>query len=194
MEQFGISLYDAISVAIGTAGAVLLIKKSIWCWCCGMICNVMWLFLFMERSLLIAAGLQVTYFLFSGYGIIRWRLERVQKPIPPLLEHTGTLIALAIFGLAVLKTRFTGLNSYCELLAVSLLIAANWLTARQHRYCWYFWISGDLVFGLFLWNAGIYALFLMQVIYFCLSVWGLIAWRKANAIAAMDAPAQDVDV
>ena len=53
----------------------------------------------------------------------------------------------------VAVTDFAGWQSWVELTAVALAIAANWLTAQKVIWCWPVWISTNVLFGVLFWDA-----------------------------------------
>jgi nicotinamide riboside transporter PnuC len=178
MKELGSSIFDLSGTIIAIISVAFMVKKSTWYWYLSILCSILWFGLFMSKSAYIAGGLQISYILFSIYGMIRWRFEKNQKTPSQLLEYTGILLSLFTFSVAVLNTRFIDFNHYCELIGVCFLVAANWLTSRKDDRCWYFWMIGDIIFAIFLWNKQIYATFVAQAVFFALSIWGLFVWKK----------------
>lgn len=186
MTIFGLSIFDLGGTLIAIVSVICMLKKSKWYWYLSILCNILWCILFVNKSLIISAGLQITYILFSAYGILRWQLEANKVSIPVCLDYVGAIIALTIFATTILKSSYINLYSYIETIASGFLITANWLTARESPSCWYFWIIGDILFAVFLWNSKIYAMFVLQFVFLLLSFWGLQEWKKAsNQKAAM---------
>ncbi len=186
MEIFGLSVFDLSGTIIAIISVVFMVKKSMWYWYLSIVCNILWCILFLNNSIYISAGLQVTYILFSIYGITRWLLEKRNKQIPKYLEYTGGTIALLILLIAIVNTKFTNIYNFLELCAICLLVVANWLTAKKINSCWYFWMIGDAVFAVFLYNKAIYATFFTQIVFCILSVWGLWEWKSTERNSKID--------
>lgn len=178
MSILRLSFFDLIGSLIAIISVMCMLKKSKWYWCLSITCNILWFLLFTGKSIFISAGLQVSYMLFSIYGIVRWQLDDKKKQVPGYLDYLGALISFTIFVITVFNTRFINVNNYIEPFAAFFLIAANWLTARKNYICWYFWMIGDILYAIFLWNSRIYAMCMLQFIFLVLSVLGLLNWKK----------------
>lgn len=179
MNIFQLSFLDFSGFFIAVISVICMLKKSKWYWYLSITCNILWFFLFAGKSIFISAGLQISYILFSVYGIVRWQFDEQQKQVPGYLDYFGILISLTIFIVTVFNTRFININSYIEPFAVFFLLIANWLTARKNYVCWYFWMIGNSFYAIFLWNSKIYAMFVLQFIFLALSLLGLLEWKKS---------------
>jgi len=49
---------------------------------------------------------------------------------------------------------------------------------KQKAWCFYIWIITNLVWAAIDYRAGIYAQVLLMLVYFLLSVWGIIEWSR----------------
>jgi nicotinamide mononucleotide transporter len=178
MNVLGLSFLDLGGSLIAVISVICMLKKSKWYWYLSIICNILWFWLFTSKSIFISAGLQVSYVFFAIYGVVRWHMEDKQKKVPSYIDCFGVIISLAIFVVTVFNTRFINFNSYIEPIAAFFLITANWLTARKIYICWYFWMIGNILYGIFLWNSNIFVMCLLQFIFFALSILGLLEWKK----------------
>jgi nicotinamide mononucleotide transporter len=175
--------------SIAAAGSIVcLFRASLWYWYLSIVATTLWFALFLATDSLIVAGLQLSYTLFALYGIARWWLEARGRLVPGWLDHLGAAVAFGILAATVAVTDFAGWQSWVELAAVALAIAANWLTAQKVIWCWPVWISTNVLFGLLFWDAQLWGLFLMQFVYAALSVAGFAVWR-CELITSRLAPA-----
>jgi nicotinamide mononucleotide transporter len=178
MNVLGLSFLDLSGTIISVFSVYCMLRKSIWYWYSGIICNIIWLILFLSKCLYVSSALQISYILFSLYGILRWTEMKRKKQIPIFLDIIGLVLSLLILSIAIWNTSFNTMYNIIETMAVFFLIIANLLTAKKMRSCWYFWIIGDILFAVFLWHAKIYGMFGVQFIFFGLSIWGLVEWKE----------------
>ena len=180
MSIYGLSIFDLSAAIISIFSVYCMLKKSIWYWYCGIICNILWLVVFLSKSLYISSALQISYMLFSLYGILRWKQMKSKKQIPVYLDIIGLALSSAIVSVAIWNTSFNSPYNVIETTAVFFLIAANLLTAREMASCWYFWIIGDILFAIFLWHAKVFGMFTLQFVFLGFSIWGLYEWKNQS--------------
>jgi nicotinamide riboside transporter PnuC len=142
MNILGLSIYDIVGTIISVFSVYCMLRKSMWYWYSGIICNILWLNLFLAKCLYVSAALQLSYILFSLYGILRWTQLKRKKPIPIYLDIIGMALSIVILSIAIWNTSLNTIYNIIETIAVFFLIIANMLTAREMRSCWYFWIIG----------------------------------------------------
>jgi nicotinamide mononucleotide transporter len=180
MSFYGLSIFDLSGTIISIFSVYCMLKKSIWYWYSGIICNTLWLVMFLSKSLYISSALQISYMLFSLYGIVRWKQMKSKKQISVYLDIAGLALSLAIFSIAIWNTSFNSVYNIIETMAVLLLIVANLLTAKEMTSCWYFWIIGDILFAIFLWHAKVFGMFTLQFVFLGFSIWGLYEWKNQS--------------
>ena len=178
MQILGLSLLDFIGSTISIFSVFCMLKKNIMYWYSAIICNILWFIVFINKSLYLSSALQITYILFSLYGILRWRYNKKNKKLNSFIDNLGLMISLIIISFAFVNSSFQNIYDVIEILAVILLITANLLTAKEKSYCWYFWIIGDLLYSLFLFHEKVFGFFIIQIIFVFLSFWGLYEWKK----------------
>jgi Nicotinamide mononucleotide transporter len=139
----------------------------------------------MGKPLYISAGLQISYMLFSIYGILRWNYKNKDRQSPLLLDAAGLSVSLIIILIALFNSNFKGIYDIIEIASVVLLITANLFTAREKVICWYFWIIGDITYAIFLFHESIYGMFIIEFIFLVLSFRGLYEWKKKSANSAL---------
>ena len=182
MSFCGLSIFDFSATIISIFSVYCMLKKSIWYWYSGIICNILWLVMFLSKSLFISSALQISYILFSLYGILRWKQTKSKKQISVYLDIAGLALSFIIFTIAILNTSFNSVYNIIETMAVVLLIVANLLTAKEKVSCWYFWIIGDILFAIFLWHARVFGMFGLQFVFIALSFFGLYEWKNQSKL------------
>lgn len=178
MSILGLSILDFFGSAISLFSVCCMLKKNILYWYSSIVCNILWLVVFMSKPLYISAGLQISYMLFSIYGILRWKYKRNDKQFSYFLDVAGLSMSLMIILIALFSSSFRGFYDLIEIASVVFLITANLLTAREKVVCWYFWIIGDITYAIFLFHERIYGMFIIEIIFLALSFRGLYEWKK----------------
>lgn len=166
----------------------LTVKRNVWCWPMGIIGVSAYFFVFIQNQLYADAGLQILFLAQSIYGWYFWIYGKketedhvpVRRLTPREMLWTGVII-LGLIGLVgFLSKTFTNTDvAYLDATVASISLVANLLLARKIIDNWVLWIFVDVIYvGLFLYKelyltAGLY------VVFFFMSVSGLIQWRKA---------------
>ena len=183
-----------VAVLLGIANIVLLVRRSIWNFPCGIAMVILYFFIFREAQLYSDMVLQLFFLVVQSWGWWAWiqaggghgpvEVERMEGG-----ERIMWLFAVAVFtaiwGLAM--ARFTDAVAPWWDAAVAMgSIAAQILLVRRKIENWMGWIAVDVVAILLyasrdLWlTAGLYVLFLV------ISIIGLLEWQRAEDPMAGD--------
>jgi len=179
---------EIIASAFGVANLFLLVRRSIWNYAFGLAMVALYARIFLTARLYSDALLQIFFFAVQIYGWWHWQRDQAQEG-EVVVERLGwrsrtrwmlvVVPAWALWSLAM-RTYTDTLFPFWDGAVAALSIAAQILLARRLIENWWLWILVDVIaIGLYLTRgltltAGLYGLFLVM------SVWGLIAWLRAE--------------
>ncbi|HYG31149.1 MAG TPA: nicotinamide riboside transporter PnuC [Allosphingosinicella sp.] len=180
-------MLEYLAFALGVVNVALIVRRSIWNYAFGIGSVTAALFVLFSGKLYSEAGLQVFFIVVNVYGWAKWTAARHEAGrIVVLLMTPGQRIVwsggIAASGLALgwAMDEFTNAAApYPDALIASTSIAAQILLAQRRLENWVLWILVDLVAVPLYLSRGFEPLAALYVIFFGLSVAGLIAWRRA---------------
>lgn len=159
---------------------VYLFKKKTDFWIWGIVGNICWVIYFLLGGKWMAAGLQLSFILFSIYGWWRWRHATSEASLSLRDERLSISLTFLMILAGVMLTDFNGPDPILEAAGVVLFAAANWMTMKKWRISWYFWILGSVVSGIWYWRIHAYGMTLAQAMFIAMSVYGLYAWSASE--------------
>jgi nicotinamide mononucleotide transporter len=185
---------EIIASVFGVANLLLLVRRSLWNYAFGLAMVALYARIFFTARLYSDALLQLFFFVVQIYGWWSWRRDRADEGevVVERLDRAGRLrwVLLVVPGWALWSLamqRYTDtLFPFWDGAVAALSIAAQILLARRLIENWWLWILVDvLAIGLYLTRglaltAGLYGLFLGM------SLWGLIAWLRAERRQRLD--------
>ena len=184
----GMSLLEAIAVALGLINVVLVVRRSLWNYPFGIVMVVLYAHIFFDARLYSDALLQLFFFMVQIYGWVHWARVAAQTGDVAVVRLTprarlgwaiGCAVATAIWGWGMYRFTDAAYPWWDGGVAI-LSVAAQLLMSRRFIENWVLWIAVDvLAIGLYAvkdlgLTAGLYGVFLL------LSIWGLIGWRGAE--------------
>lgn len=181
------SVLSIISLLTGTAGVILTIRQSIWCWPLALVATVTSAVDFYEARLLGDMALQVLYFVSGIYGWVYWKrknntevfnVNRIPvKYIFPLLGLTGIQAAAYYFILRFFK----GDAVLIDAVLTAASITATYMMTRKWRENWWCWVAIDAFYiGLYVFKQmPLYAL--LYLIFTAMAVYGAISWHRKGS-------------
>ena len=174
------------AVITGLIWIVLLIKENIWCWIFGIISALLSIYLFYSAKLYSESILYIYYVFISLYGWYVWSQKGAsdKREVRTWKWHFHILSILIGIVLSYVLGSYFANNTdaqrpYHDSSSTIFSFIANFMEARKLLYGWIYWIIIN-AFTVWLYidreihiYAGLYAL------YFVLSIYGLISWRKS---------------
>ena len=190
---------EIIGNLFGLASAIGGMRRQIWAWPVGAVCNVLLFTVFLGGvfntpqavDLYGQAGRQVFFIIVSVYGWVQWRRTREasggQGPavIPRWAGRSGwiQLGTAAVVGTVGFSILFRALDSYgpwadAWIFTGSLL--ATYGMARGWTEFWLIWIAVDAVGVPLLFRAGYYPSAVLYLVYAVVVAYGFTVWLRAQ--------------
>lgn len=181
-------LLEWTSVGFSLVFLVLLMRENKWCWPFGMLGSGLgaWLFWSDEVWLISEGMLYIYYVIIGAYGWYKWtrgKQDNIDLPVKTWgwKQHVLTLVggsALA-FLIGWLSKTYLGSNSpYLDAHTSVFSVIASYMQAEKVLSSWHFWIViNGVTIGLYL-SRGLHVYTGLMVIYFVLSIVGLLQWRR----------------
>ncbi len=180
VEVWG-NIFGLISVA-------LTVRESIWSMPTGLVNVVLFAILFYNIKLYPDMTLQGVFFVLNAYGWYKWtRTSGNEKVIPTtrLPLPTGLMLGalgLAAYGFSVwFYTREGSSVPAIDSLILMLSVIAQYLLSRKVLENWYLWIVVDLIAAPLYVYKGIVLTAGLYVVFFAMSIAGLVSWRRVLA-------------
>lgn len=170
--------WEILASAFGLANLLLLARRSVWNYPCGMVMVAIFAGIFFQARLYAVAGLQIFFFAAQIHGLWAWRRaggDSADVPVRhlpagrwPLVLIAGALLSVAI-ALILRQTDAAAPIADGSVAAWSLVAQAltNWRMVES----WPLWVGINIVSvalyaGQALWvTAGLYLLFLAIALY-----------------------------
>jgi len=178
VTEWGGGVAAAISIA-----ALIFKTQGYWVW--SIINAVLWLILFASGDTKLLAGLQVSYIIFSLYGIYQWAKVKFRIGYDKSVwsDNFGTIVSTAIFGYTLYVYHnmpgYTGTKWWwLEFLGVGISIISNWMDAFKYKTNWIGWTMTNLLFGPLFWHLGLMGPFVLTFLYQTFCIIGFYNWYK----------------
>ena len=184
----GSSCAELFGFITGVLNVWLVTRENIWSWPLGLLNAAFYIVVFARTGLYSDTGLQVVYFVLSGYGWWHWsRGGRVAPPVVVRRAPARLLLLLAGLGvvtwllLATVTARIPGAalpRLDAALVATSLV--AQWMMTRKLLENWMLWIGVDVVYvGLFI-MRGLRLTAVLYAVFLVLAVIGYVQWTRSE--------------
>jgi len=182
---------ELVSVLFSVFFLVLLMRQSIWCWPFGIVGSALGVVLFVSPEAavnLYSEAILYSYYVWIGiYGWIRWYSKSNEKIAIVFWSSKAHIIAIGLGlilapALGYFMNTYTESNSpYIDAFTTVFSFIASYMQARKVMSSWHFWIVINAVsIGLY-YSRDIYLYTGLMVVYFALSIVGLIQWKKDNS-------------
>jgi nicotinamide riboside transporter PnuC len=132
------------------------------------------------------AGLQVSYIIFSLYGIFMWATKmksRIGYNWRLFADSIGTIIALGIFAYTIYA--YIGMEGYAftswwyvEFFGVFISIASNWMDAFKYKTNWIGWTLTNILFAPLFFHGGLWGPFALTFVYQAFCIVGFYNWYR----------------
>src|SRR5690554_2644343 len=141
------TVLEIVPVILGVLYLVLRVNENIWCWTFGIISSAITIYLYINVSLYVEAGLNFYYILAGFYGCVYWHKHRRKNQKTPVIEWKskfhyinitiGIIISLI---LGYIMHQFTDAHRpYIDAAITVFSFSATYLEARKVISTWYYW-------------------------------------------------------
>jgi len=185
------TILEIVSVIFGIIYLVLMVRENIWCWLFGILASAITVYLYVEVTLYLEAGLNFYYILAGFYGWIYWSTHRKKMDkgngFVPILtwkskSHIIAVLSCATVGLFLgylMDTYSDSERPYIDALLTTFSFLATYLEAKKVLSTWYYWAVLNTC-SIFL-NAdrGLYFFAALSLFYTVMSIQGYRRWNKS---------------
>jgi nicotinamide mononucleotide transporter len=174
------------AVVTGLVWIILLIKENIWCWIFGIISALLSIYLFYNSKLYSEAILYCYYVFISIYGWYVWSKKGIEDKRK--IRTWSWLFHLSIIIIGIVLSYFLGAyfanntdaqRPFHDSFSTIFSFIANLMEAKKLLFGWIYWIVLNAFSGWLYFDRGIYVYAGLMLIYFVLSLYGFISWKKS---------------
>lgn len=185
------TILEIVSVIFGIIYLILMVQENIWCWLFGILASAITVYLYIEVTLYLEAGLNFYYILAGFYGWIYWKTHRKtigdENSFVPIRTWKPNyhVIAILICGSVgcilgyIMDTYTDSERPYIDALLTTFSFLATYLEAKKVLSTWYYWAVLN-TFSIFL-NAdrGLYFFAALSIFYTLMSIKGYKRWNNS---------------
>jgi len=162
----------------------VLVKKRI-AWYFGILSSLIYIFVFWESKLFLQSYLQIFYIGIGIFGLINWGKTPNEKPKAwPIKYHLLLFIIGFVISLilGIVFKEFQQQYPYFDAFISVFCLLATFLTAKSILENWYYWIVLNLLSIILFHLQELYLTEILFLFNFCMSIFGLLYWKKLAAI------------
>jgi len=182
---------EIIAVGLSLTFLILLIKENIYCWFFGITGSLVSIFLFYRIGLYAESILYCYYVLIGFYGYQLWNSKANAQELPIIdvlpKQHFSYILIGVVTALClgyVLENYTEASKPYLDAFTTIFSFIASYLEAKKILSVWYYWIIvNGVTLGLYL-NKELYIYFILTLLYFALSFYGLREWNRKIKLQA----------
>lgn len=181
------TVLEVLSVVFGLLFLLLLMRESVWCWIFGISGSALSVALFLTDEVkLYSEAILYSYYVFIGiYGWMRWTNRKTGQPLSVrkwslsynLLALTVGLTATPVLGW-IMDRYFQSNNPYIDAATTVFSFIASYMQAEKVVSSWHIWIAVNAVSITLYYIRGLELYTALMVVYFAMSVYGLISWER----------------
>lgn len=183
------SVLEAIAALFGLVNIILIVRRSVWNFPAALIMVLLTGVVLWDARLYSDAGLQIFFFIVNLLGWVLWhRHKGAQGEVK--IDRLGLSGQLAWVAMALSLIwgwgRFMATHSdasfpFWDASIAVLSICAQIMMTRRYINNWHWWIVINILsIGLY-WQKELYWFTGLYVVFLGMAIWGLVAWRKAEA-------------
>ena len=187
---------ELVSVLFSVLFLLLLMRQSIWCWPFGIVGSGLGAFLFVSPEAavnLYSEAILYSYYVWMGvYGWMYWSNKSNEKIAIVYWSKKAHIISIGLGAslapaLGYFMETYTNSNSpYIDAFTTVFSFIATYMQARKVMSSWHFWIVINAVsIGLYC-SRELYLYTGLMVVYFALSIVGLVQWQNDNKMKATE--------
>ena len=176
-----------IALISGIVYVILAAREKSLCWLFGIVsCICIAWDDFFSFQLYADGVLQLIYVGLGVLGLYKWRYGKndtsdLQISEHPLRQHLAVIassIVLSIPASYLLLTYTDASFGFVDVLTTILSLYATWLLINKILSNWLYWIVIDMVYVYLFYKTGGTLIALLYVVYFVVSIYGYIDWRR----------------
>jgi nicotinamide mononucleotide transporter len=183
------SVLEAIAALFGLVNIILIVRRSVWNFPAALIMVSLTGVVLWDARLYSDAGLQIFFFIVNLLGWVLWhRHKGAQGEVK--IDRLGLSGQLAWVAMALSLIwgwgRFMATHSdasfpFWDASIAVLSICAQIMMTRRYINNWHWWIVINILsIGLY-WQKQLYWFTGLYVVFLGMAIWGLVAWREAEA-------------
>lgn len=183
------SVLEAIAALFGLVNIILIVRRSVWNFPAALIMVSLTGVVLWDARLYSDAGLQIFFFIVNLLGWVLWhRHKGAQGEVK--IDRLGLSGQLAWVAMALSFIwgwgRFMATHSdasfpFWDASVAVLSICAQIMMTRRYINNWHWWIVINILsIGLY-WQKQLYWFTGLYVVFLGMAIWGLVAWREAEA-------------
>jgi len=175
---------ELFSVITGVIYLILLIQENILCWFFGILSSLAFIIVMFKSQLYSESILYVFYVFVGFYGIYKWKergknkvvIKRTSLVNIALIIVSGSLLS---FGVGYLFDSYTDAERpFADAASSVFSFLATFMEVYKWLSAWIFWIVIN-AFSIWLYfDRELNMASFLMVIYFLLSIFGFLQWRK----------------
>ena len=180
------NILEILGISLSLAYSVGLMFQKKWGWPLGILGSFISIFLFIDVKLYSEAILYGFYVLFGFYGWYNWSKGKGQSNLPVIIK--GATWHILFFAIGIVGSLGLGYffqsttdaeNSFEDAFSTVFSFIATYFETQKILSSWLYWIILN-AFSVYLYSIrGLEIYGSLMVIYFALSIWGFIEWRKS---------------
>jgi len=190
MEFFENNWVSIVGAVIGLIFLYFEYKANKWMWAASIVMAAFFIFIYYHAKLYASMGIYIYFFFASIYGWIMWLtrnrkedtgediISSVRRKYIPFIISAIILVAVLIYFILIQFSDNNLLITLGDALSTSLNIVALWMISRKWAEQWLLVIPANLISGLLLFAQNDVMSGCMFFIYFIVSIFGYINWRK----------------
>ena len=183
------SVLEAIAALFGLVNIILIVRRSVWNFPAALIMVLLTGVVLWDARLYSDAGLQIFFFIVNLLGWVLWhRHKGAQGEVK--IDRLGFSGQLAWVAMALsfiwgwgrfMATHSNASFPFWDASIAVLSICAQIMMTRRYINNWHWWIVINILsIGLY-WQKQLYWFTGLYVVFLGMAIWGLVAWREAEA-------------
>ena len=183
------SVLEAIAALFGLVNIILIVRRSVWNFPAALIMVSLTGVVLWDARLYSDAGLQIFFFIVNLLGWVLWhRHKGAQGEVK--IDRLGFSGQLAWVAMALsfiwgwgrfMATHSNASFPFWDASIAVLSICAQIMMTRRYINNWHWWIVVNILsIGLY-WQKQLYWFTGLYVVFLGMAIWGLVAWREAEA-------------
>lgn len=180
---------DLISSLLGLCCVVLAGRRYVSNFWVGYVYNIFLFVLFLRSGLYASMGVQTVSFAINAYGHWRWTHPRegeresdgslsvTRLAVKEYPRHLwAVFMAFCLIMMVLLRTDDP--HPYMDAACTSLILLAQWLSARKKVECWWVWMvvnAANLVLYII---TGLRFMPVVAALYLANGIWSLLSWKR----------------
>ncbi len=183
------SVLEAIAALFGLVNIILIVRRSVWNFPAALIMVSLTGAVLWDARLYSDAGLQIFFFIVNLLGWVLWhRHKGAQGEVK--IDRLGFSGQLAWVAMALsfiwgwgrfMATHSNASFPFWDASIAVLSICAQIMMTRRYINNWHWWIVINILsIGLY-WQKQLYWFTGLYVVFLGMAIWGLVAWREAEA-------------